>query len=85
MRQHGQAFPHRAGKKKPTIAEAWIDHGGTSVVVVWKADASQATRTGLPVEVAQLTTMAELSGEARHSALQSIRSGSGWYPRRRGR
>ena len=66
-------------ERKPIIAEAWMNHSGTRVMVVWKADASQAARAQVAEDVGKITTLEELSGATRHSALQSVRSGSGWY------
>jgi hypothetical protein len=66
-------------ERKPNVAEAWIDHSGTRLAVMWKANISRPARARVVEDVSKITKLSELSDGARQLALQSIRSGSGWY------
>lgn len=67
-------------EKAPGVAEAWLDHTGETLAVVWAADRPPSQRTALLANVSKQHSvrLTELSGEARESSLTSFRGQKGW-------
>ena len=68
-------------EKKGTIGEAWLDHPGTTVAIVWKKDVD-ATRRGAELQSISDDhgiSLHELKGAQREQDLKSFESGQGWY------
>ncbi len=68
-------------EKRKTIQEAWLDHAGTTLAIVWKTGTKAGTRTS---EVQSLAddrgiSLHELAGERRNETLKSFASRNGWY------
>jgi len=68
-------------EKKDTIREAWLDHPGTTLAVVWKKDVDSGSRTA---ELQSITdghgiSLHELRGAQREHDLKSFESRQGWY------
>ena len=66
-------------EREPTVAEAWLDHSGTRLALVWKKDAGESKRAEVVATVSKSTKLNELSGAARETALKDIQSGPRWY------
>ena len=66
-------------ERKPGVAEAWLDHSGTKLALVWKKDEGAAKRAKVVAAVSKTTKLNELSGAERESALKDIQSGPRWY------
>src|SRR5258708_5109980 len=68
-------------EKKKTIQEAWLDHPGTRLGVVWKNGFKADARTAEIHSVAddRGISLHELTGERRDEALKSFASRNGWY------
>jgi hypothetical protein len=71
----------QALEKKSTIEEAWLDHSGTALAIVWKKNAKADSRVADIQSVADDRGIAlhEISGERRDEALKSFHSREGWY------
>ena len=68
-------------EKKDTIREAWLDHPGTTLAIVWKKDVDSSRRA---TELKSLTdergiSLRELTGAQREQDLKSFESRHGWY------
>lgn len=68
-------------EKKGTIREAWLDHPGTTLAIVWKKDVDSTRRTA---ELQSISddhgiSLHELRGAQREQDLESFESGQGWY------
>lgn len=68
-------------EKKKTIRQAWLDHPGTTLAIVWKrgtpADA-RAADLRCAAEGSNIS-LQELTGSARDEAWKSFHSGKSWY------
>src|SRR5260370_15987356 len=71
----------RALEKKNTIQEAWLDHAGTTLAIVWKQETNADSRSAEIRSVADDhgISLHELRGEERDKGLKSFPSGEGWY------
>ncbi len=71
----------RALEKKSTIEEAWLDHAGTTLAIVWKQETNADSRSAVIRSVAddRGISLLELRGEQRDKGLKSFTSGKGWY------
>ena len=71
----------QALEKKTSIQEAWLDHPGTTLAIVWNKDAKGDLRSADIQSVADDRGIAlhELTGERRNAALVSFASRNGWY------
>ena len=71
----------RTLEKKKTIQEAWHDHAGTTLAIVWKQETSTDSRSAEIRSVAddRGISLHELRGEQRDKDLKSFTSGKGWY------
>ena len=68
-------------EKKGTIREAWLDHPGTTLAIVWKKDVDSSRRTA---ELQSISddhgiSLHELNGAQREQDLKSFESRQGWY------
>lgn len=66
-------------ERKPGVAEAWLDHSGTKLALVWKKDEGAAKRSKVVAAVSKTTKLDERSGAERESALKDIQLGPRWY------
>ncbi len=66
-------------EREPSVAEAWIDHSGTKLALVWKKDEGASKRAEVVEAVSKTTKLNELSGAERESAIKEIQSGPRWY------
>jgi hypothetical protein len=71
----------RAIEKDSTVQEAWLNHAGTTLAIVWKPETNSSARS------AEIQTIAddrglvfhELRGEQRDESLKSFTSEQDWY------
>ena len=63
----------------PSVAQAWLNHSGTTLVLVWNADTKPETRAQVVAGVSKTAKLEELSGSPRDAVVRDIQSGSGWY------
>jgi hypothetical protein len=66
-------------EREPSVAEAWLDHSGTKLALVWKEDAGAHKRAEVVAIVSKTAKLNELSGTARETVLKDIQSGPRWY------
>lgn len=71
----------QALEKKSSIQEAWLDHPGTTLAIVWKKNAMAGSRSA---EIQSVTddrgiALHEITGERREASLTSFASRTGWY------
>jgi hypothetical protein len=68
-------------EKKRSIQEAWLDHPGTTLAIVWRKDAKSDSRTAEIQSVADDRGIAlhEITGERRDDTLKTFASRMGWY------
>jgi len=71
----------QALEKKGSIQEAWLDHSGTTLAIVWKKDAKAGSRSREIQSVADDRGIAlhEITGDQREATLTSFTSRKGWY------
>jgi len=71
----------RTLEKKNTIQEAWLNHVGTTLAIVWKQETNADSRSAEIRSVAddRGISLHELRGEQRDKDLKSFTSGKGWY------
>jgi hypothetical protein len=71
----------QALEKKSSIQEAWLDHSGTTLAIVWKKDAKAVLRSAEIQSVADDRNIAlrEITDERRDDTLKSFATRSGWY------
>lgn len=68
-------------ENRNTIQEAWLDHSGTTLAIVWKAGVYSGARTSELQSVAENRgiSLHELTGQQRVDDLMSFKKGKGWY------
>lgn len=68
-------------QEKDTIQEAWLDHPGTTLAIVWNKGVNSSTRTAELQSVAEEhgISLHELAGAQRDEKLKSFESRKGWY------
>ena len=68
-------------EKKNTIREAWLDHPGTTLAIVWKKDVDSSRRTAELQSISDEhgISLHELRGAQREQDLKSFDSRQGWY------
>jgi len=68
-------------EKKNTVQEAWLDHAGTTVAIVWKKGAAGDARAAEIRSIAddRGITLHDLTGEHRDKNLKSFAARTGWY------
>jgi len=68
-------------QKKDTIQEAWLDHPGTTLAIVWNKGVGFNSRTAELQSVAEERgiSLHELMGAQRDEKLKSFKSRKGWY------
>lgn len=68
-------------EKKDTIREAWLDHPGATLAIVWKRDVDSSRRTAELQSISDEhgISLHELSGAQRAQDLKSFESRQGWY------
>ncbi len=71
----------QALEKKRSIQEAWLDHPGTTLAIVWRKDAKSDSRAAEIQSVADDRGIAlhEITGDQREATLTSFTSRKGWY------
>jgi len=71
----------QALEKKRSIQEAWLDHPGTTLAIVWRKDAKSDSRAAEIQSVADDRGIAlhEITGERRDDTLKTFASRKGWY------
>ena len=68
-------------ERKDSIREAWLDHPGTTLAIVWKKDVDASRRTSELqfISADHGISLHELKGAQREQNLKSFDSGQGWY------
>jgi hypothetical protein len=68
-------------ESQSTIKEAWLDHQGKTLAIVWKEGVCAAVRTEVvnAVGKAHHLPATEVTGGARDTAFRSFRLGGGWH------
>jgi len=66
-------------ERNSSVAEAWLDHSGTKLALVWRIGADTSKRAEVLAAAAKTTELEELSGVAREGALKDIAAGPRWY------
>ena len=68
-------------QKMDTIREAWLDHPGTTLAIVWKKDLDSSRRTAELQSIANKhgISLHELRGAQREEDVKSFQSRQGWY------
>ncbi len=71
----------QALEKKSSIQEAWLDHPGTTLAIVWKKNAKADLRSAEIQSVAddRGVTLDEITGERRNDTVKSFATRTGWY------
>src|SRR6266536_1503893 len=65
-------------EKEQGVLEAWLNRAGTTIAVVWKAEADAEMLRNVTTELKEAHAM-EIQGESRDDALKDFLSGKGWY------
>ena len=65
-------------EKEQGVLEAWLNRPGTTIAVVWKADADAEMRRSVTAELEE-DHATEIQGPSRDEALKDFLSGRGWY------
>ncbi len=68
-------------EKAPAVEEAWLDHTGQTLAVIWMGCSAAPDRTATLAAISEAHGVSmgeELNGPARQAALQSFRTGDGW-------
>lgn len=68
-------------KATSAVAEAWLDHSGETLAIVWGRESAPSERTALLANVSKQHSvrLEELSGQGRDAALTSFESRNGWH------
>jgi hypothetical protein len=68
-------------EKKSSIQEAWLDHAGTTLAIVWRKGTEAGTRLSEIQSVAddRGISLQEVTAERRSEDLKSFESRNGWY------
>ncbi len=68
-------------EKTSGVAEAWLDHSGETLAVVWATDSPASQRAAILASLSKQHSvrLKELSGETRESSLTSFRARQGWH------
>ncbi len=71
----------QALEKKSSIQEAWLDHPGTTLAIVWKKNTRADSRSAEIQSVADDRGIAlhEITGDQREATLKSFATRNGWY------
>ncbi len=65
-------------ERQPGVLEAWLNHAGTRIAVVWKPESDAPTRRRIVAELKEDHAI-ELDGKPRDEAVKDFLSGKGWY------
>ena len=65
-------------EKEQGVLEAWLNRPGTTIAVVWKADADAEMRRSVTAELEE-DHATEIQGLSRDEALKDFLSGTRWY------
>ena len=65
-------------EKEQGVLEAWLNRAGTTIAVVWKAEADAEMRRSVSAELEE-DHATEIQGPSRDEALKVFLSGKGWY------
>lgn len=68
-------------ERTEAITEAWLDHSGATLAIVWSDSSSAAQRAGALKQIADKhdVPLDEITGPARESSITAFRSGKGWH------
>jgi hypothetical protein len=68
-------------EKKAAIQEAWLDHPGTTLAIVWKKSATSDSRAAdlRSISEDRRISLEKLAGSERDQAWRSFHSGQQWY------
>jgi hypothetical protein len=68
-------------EKKDIVQEAWLDHAGTTLAIVWKKGAAGDARAAEIRSIAddRGISLHDLAGEHRDETLKSFAARTGWY------
>lgn len=68
-------------ERTSAVAEAWLDHDGETLAVVWADQSPASERTALLATISKkhAVQLERLSGQARDASLTSFQSRQGWH------
>jgi hypothetical protein len=66
-------------ERQTLIREAWLNHAGTELALVWKEGATPTGRAKAVETILKDEAASELKGKAREKALAEFSAGIGWY------
>jgi hypothetical protein len=68
-------------EKNPKIQEAWLDHAGATLAIVWKQGVSAAERAAqIRAESEEWhISLPELTGDSHEALVSSFQSDKAWY------
>jgi hypothetical protein len=68
-------------KKKTTVQEAWLDHAGSTLAIVWKKGVTGDARAAeiRSVEDDRSISLHDLTGQYKDKLLKSFAARTGWY------
>lgn len=68
-------------ERTSAVAEAWLDHSGETLAVVWASNSPASERTAMLANVGKqhAVQLAQLNGATRDTALKSFQARQGWH------
>jgi hypothetical protein len=68
-------------ERTEAIAEAWLDHSGETLAIVWSDKSSGVQRAAALKQIADKheVSLDEITGATRQSSITAFRSGKGWH------
>jgi hypothetical protein len=68
-------------ERTEAITEAWLDHSGETLAIVWNESSSAAQRATALKQIADKhdVPLDEITGAARETSISAFRSGKGWH------
>jgi hypothetical protein len=68
-------------ERTEAIQEAWLDHSGETLAIVWSENSSAAQRATALKQIADKheVSLDEMTGQARETSITAFRSGKGWH------
>jgi hypothetical protein len=68
-------------ERTEAISEAWLDHSGEMLAIVWSESSSAVQRASALKQIADKheVSLDEITGPAREGSITAFRSGNGWH------
>jgi hypothetical protein len=68
-------------ERTEAIQEAWLDHSGETLAIVWNESSSAAQRATALKQIADKheVSLDEMTGQARETSVTAFRTGKGWH------